>query len=570
MSKWPLVAMSEVADIERNGIQASEIQDGTLYVGLENIVSGGDFLDVRKVASGELASSKFRFTPSHLLYGKLRPYLAKIARPTFSGVCSTDILPVLPGAKLSRDYLSHYLRRQEIVDLANARASGANLPRLSPRALASFEIPLPPLTEQRRIATILDQAETLRAQRRAAIAQLDSLGRAVFLEIFDTALEDTERISLDDLVTEFRYGTSEKSSSTGYPALRIPNVTSGSLNLNELKTVPVSMAEFERLRLINGDLLFVRTNGNRDYVGRCAVFDQAAVAHTRFDAAEFIYASYLIRARLKAGGVLPIVLQWYLSDGEGRRALRSRCKTSAGQYNINTEGLGSLPIPSFQPDAQQQFAIRIRAIERLKVIHLAALARLDELFASLQHRAFRGELTPPTRASSPKDICVLEAAVGLEALIFVAKRMPAGRHHHYKSLKALYFADKRHLEKHGRMIYGETHSALPYGPVPQAAYDATRVLNGERLISDFDDEALRAGLRRAKDDQQDKLVALRDADFSKLGHAERESLEWAIRYCADMSFEQVKAASHDTAYERTPANAPIPVEYMTDMLPPEA
>lgn len=212
----------------------------------------------------------------------------------------------------------------------------------------------------------------------------------------------------------------------------------------------------------------------------------------------------------------------------------------------------------------------MQVIEQLKATHRSALSLLDELFSSLQHRAFRGELTSPARASSLADICVLDAAVGLEALIFVAKRMPAGRHHHYKSLKALYFADKRHLEKHSRLIYGETHSALPYGPVPQAAYDATRVLNGERLISDFDDEALRAGLSRIKDDHHDTLVPLRDADFSKLGQAERESLEWAIRYCADMSFEQVKAASHDEAYDRTQPNKPIPVAYLFDMLSAEA
>lgn len=480
-------------------------------------------------------------------------------------LCGTGSIRIrLNSPEICTRYARQYLRQESIGFWLENEAQGVTMPNLNTKIIRALPFVYPPLPEQRRIAAILDQAETLRAQRRTAIGQLESLGQAVFLEVFGTALKNTERISLDDLVAEFRYGTSEKSGATGYPALRIPNVTSGSLNLNELKTVPVPMAEFERLRLIDGDLLFVRTNGNRDYVGRCAVFDHAAVAHTGFDAAEFIYASYLIRARLKPGVVLPVVLQWYLADGEGRRALHSRCKTSAGQYNINTEGLGSLPIPNFQPGAQQQFASRIKAIERLKVIHRAALARLDELFASLQHRAFRGELTPPARALS------LEAAVGLEALIFVSKRMPAGRHHHYKSLKALYFADKRHLEKHGRLIYGETHSALPYGPVPQAAYDATRVLNSERLISDFDDEALRAGLRRIKDDQQDKLVALRDADFSKLGHAERESLDWAVRYCADMSFEQVKAASHDTAYERTPANAPIPVEYMIDMLSPEA
>ena len=129
MSGLPTVALQDVAMIEREIIDASAIEDGTVYVGLENIESGGNFAGVREVGSGELASSKFAFTARHLLFGKLRPYLAKIARPTFAGICSTDILPVLPGPELDRDYLAHFLLKPETVALAHSRASGANLPR---------------------------------------------------------------------------------------------------------------------------------------------------------------------------------------------------------------------------------------------------------------------------------------------------------------------------------------------------------------------------------------------------------------------------------------------------------
>ena len=98
--------------------------------------------------------------------------------------------------------------------------------------------------------------------------------------------------------------------------------------------------------------------------------------------------------------------------------------------------------------------------------------------------------------------------------------------------------------------------------MPQAAYDATRVLNGERLLSDFDDEALRCALRR----QGNTLTALRDADFSKLTPAMVESLDWAVRYCRDMTFEQTKTASHDSAYERTRRNEMISLQTLIDMV----
>lgn len=255
-----------------------------------------------------------------------------------------------------------------------------------------LEIPVPPLPVQRRIAAILDQADAVRAMRRDALKELNNLRQSIFLEMFDAALRSAVRFELGDLIEGFRYGTSNKSGEAGYPALRIPNITSGSLDLTELKTVAVTDAEFQRLKLLDGDLLFVRTNGNPDNVGRCTVFSPLAVSATRYDSGKFIYASYLIRARLKNNTLLPVVLQEYLSAGEGRQALRARCKTSAGQFNINTEGLGTLPIPNFPLSLQESFVTRMQAIERLQVVHRASLGKLDALFTSIEHRAFTGQL----------------------------------------------------------------------------------------------------------------------------------------------------------------------------------
>ena len=141
------VALHDVAVIERDIVNPTAIETGTLYVGLENIQTGGRFVGVRPVDAGELASSKFAFTPQHLLYGKLRPYLAKIARPDFEGICSTDILPILPGPDLDHSYLAWLLLTPQMVALASSRATGANLPRLSPSALAELKITLPPIRD---------------------------------------------------------------------------------------------------------------------------------------------------------------------------------------------------------------------------------------------------------------------------------------------------------------------------------------------------------------------------------------------------------------------------------------
>ena len=319
--------------------------------------------------------------------GKTAPVLAD-----FDGGFGAFCKVLRPNARVEPKYFAQFFKRPEYRKTISSLAAGANINNLRNEHLDELLMPLPPLSEQRRIAAILDQADALRAKRRETLAQLDSLTQSIFIEMFGEALRRTARTPLSNHINEFRYGTSNKSGAGGYPALRIPNVTSGSLDLTELKTVEVDDAAFQRLQLRDGDLLFVRTNGNPDNVGRCSVFSRLKVSDSGFNSSEFIYASYLIRVRMKQDTVLPVVLQQFLSAGEGRQALRAQSKTSAGQFNINTEGLGALPIPSFPMPLQEAFIGRKQAIEQQQAIQKTALAELDALFASLQHRAFQGDL----------------------------------------------------------------------------------------------------------------------------------------------------------------------------------
>jgi type I restriction enzyme S subunit len=269
---------------------------------------------------------------------------------------------------------------------------GGSLLRARAEGVKEIEVPLPPIEEQRRIAAILNQAEGLRLLRGRAIGRLNDVEQAVFYEMFPAELSRQPDDVLENFVEEFRYGTSNRSTNSGYPTLRIPNVVGGSLDLSDLKTVSVTDAELGRLRLQEGDVLFVRTNGNPDYVGRSAIFSPERVAETGFPADDWIYASYLIRARLDTATLSPDFLRCLLATPRGRRSLRERCKTSAGQFNINTKGLGSVPI--FVPDVNRQrvFSERVRDISRETAKHEYSMGRLSSLFSSLQHRAFRGEL----------------------------------------------------------------------------------------------------------------------------------------------------------------------------------
>lgn len=383
--KWETVKLGEVCKIERDGIDPAKIKTGTTYVGLENIVKGGEFKDVQPVSSGDLASTKFIFGPHHVLYGKLRPYLAKIARPHFEGVCSTDILPLLPGPKLNRDYLLYFLRLPDMVELANSRSSGANLPRLSPRVLAEFKIPLPPLAEQERIASLLDAADRLRAQRRDALKRLDALTHSLFLETFGDPAHNPKNwpvVKIGDLLESANYGTSQKAEAVGkYPILRMGNLTyTGRIDLNSLKYIDFSAADEKKYLVRKGDILFNRTN-SKELVGKTAVYNLNL---------PMAFAGYLVRARTNSENH-PEYIAAFLNSNYGKATLMGMCKSIVGMANINAKEMQSISIGKPPPSLQLEFATQLEQIETLRARMERSRLELDALFGSLQNRAFAGK-----------------------------------------------------------------------------------------------------------------------------------------------------------------------------------
>jgi len=251
-------------------------------------------------------------------------------------------------------------------------------------------IPLPPKEEQERIVMLLDEANELRKSRTLADCHTADLIPSIYQEMFGN--KEWPIRNMAELIEGFRYGTSIKSTEKGYPTLRIPNVVRQQVDLTDLKYVSVSKDEFERLKLRAGDLLFVRTNGNPDNVGRCAVFDRADLGGHPCEGEDFIFASYLIRARPKSNIVSPQFVQQYLVTSAGRESLRSRSRTSAGQYNINVAGLSDIAIPLPPLNLQQEFVARAAEVREMNAKQVTSGRRLDDLFRSLLDKAFKGEL----------------------------------------------------------------------------------------------------------------------------------------------------------------------------------
>ena len=324
-----------------------------------------------------------------MLLAKITPCFenGKIAQaqlPLPYGFGSTEFHVVRPrDTKADARYLLHYLRQDSIRADGTRRMTGSAGQRRVPESyLAQLEVPLPPLPEQRRIAAILDQAETLRAQRRAAIAQLDSLGQAVFLDMFGDPVTNPkgwavarfgELGSLDRGVSKHRPRNASELLGGAYPLVQTGEVANCDGYIRGY-TSTYSDFGLRQSKLWPAGTLCITIAANIAKTGILtfdACFPDSVVGFNAADVATVEFARVWLSFLQKA-----------LEDSAPESA----------QKNINLAILRGLKIPEPPLALQQTFTHRIQSIEQLKAIHRTALARLDELFASLQHRAFRGEL----------------------------------------------------------------------------------------------------------------------------------------------------------------------------------
>lgn len=172
-NEWEQVRLGDVC------LEDKEVIDGRIsskpYLGLDMIESETGNIDWT-TNTNEGISTCYYFDSRHILYGKLRPYLNKVALPTIEGRCSTEIIPLLPKAGVYREYVAFLLRRKETMDYIMPENTGSRMPRADMKYLFNMKVPRPPIDEQRRIiAEIKRQFVAVDKVTNAAMEQLDTI-----------------------------------------------------------------------------------------------------------------------------------------------------------------------------------------------------------------------------------------------------------------------------------------------------------------------------------------------------------------------------------------------------------
>ncbi|MEX0825360.1 MAG: restriction endonuclease subunit S [Acidimicrobiia bacterium] len=288
-------------------------------------------------------------------------------------------------------YLRNYLLSCEFQTAKDRLCTGAIQPAITNGGLAELEIPLPPIEEQRRIAAVLDAADALRAKRRQAIAKLDTLTEAIFIDMFVKAGTSEWTVStIDELAAPTKgsirtgpFGSQllhSEFTDAGVAVLGIDNAVQNRFAWGERRYISHEKYEnLKRYTVFPGDVL----------VTIMATCGRVAVVPDGIPTA--INTKHLCCITLDQGRCLPDYLWGCLSiHPDVRRQLGATRGAVMPGLNMGIIGRAEIPVPPLS--LQGSFAGSKSSVDRRVAELRDSESRLDTLFASLQQRAFRGEL----------------------------------------------------------------------------------------------------------------------------------------------------------------------------------
>ncbi|WP_329540306.1 restriction endonuclease subunit S [Streptomyces sp. NBC_01358] len=289
-------------------------------------------------------------------------------------------------SQVNRRYLYRWFSSAHIQETARSFSrQTTNIANLDLKRCADLSVPLPPLAEQKRIAAVLDQVDALRAKRREAIALLDDLAQSTFLDMFGDPLTNPKGWPVLPFgeVCETRLGkmldAKRETGRNSRPYLRNANVQWMRIDTTDLLEMDFGGKDKITYGLAPGDLMICE--GGEP--GRAAIW--------RGEVEDCYFQKALHRARPNVELARAEYLVWMLRILSLRGGLSDHVSTATISHLTGAK-LKVLPIFLPPLGLQQEFASRLDAVEEMGERHELHLATLDELFESVQQRAFAGQL----------------------------------------------------------------------------------------------------------------------------------------------------------------------------------
>lgn len=363
------------------------------YLRAGNIGWSGLLLDdVKEMNFTDDEMTTFRLEAGDLLLNEASGSPKEVGKPALwngeieNCAFQNTLLRVRPSSDVEPRYLLHYFVYQAATGEFARGSRGVGINHLGREALSKWSVPLPPLNEQCRIAAILDQVDSLRTTARRRDSLLSALPGDIYSDMFGDAYQD-ERwlVRRVDEVARVQLGRqrSPKYQTGNYrrPYLRVANVYEDRLDLSDVLMMDFDDRDFIDYRLSPGDIL-LNEGQSTELVGRPALF--------RGEIEDCCFQNTLLRVQVDETRVLPeFALATFLDYFRKGRFARLSSKTSSVAH-LGKARLAAMPFPLPPLELQRRFC---RLAEKARFVQRSAdTTNLDQLFASLQSRAFRGGL----------------------------------------------------------------------------------------------------------------------------------------------------------------------------------
>jgi type I restriction enzyme, S subunit len=402
------------------------------YVGMEHVESHTRRL-LGTIRATQMKSTAFHFQPGDILYGRLRPYLNKVLCPGFEGLCSSEFIVLSSNASFDSRFLAPYLTTDRFVSFANGLNQG-DRPRVKFDQIAKYEIPLPPLKEQRRIVVKLEELVSKVEACQKRLAKIPVILKLFRQSVIDAACagrltadwrdaqpslssadallsrinSDFEPVAPDAvglenlpdgwvaarfgvLVDSIRGGSTAVPTHqpTDFPILRSSSVRPGFVDLEDVKYLGDEESRNEMNYLMDGDLLFTRLSGSIDYVANCAKVRSLGGRRIQ-------YPDRLFRAKVDA--IDTSFCELIFSAPFVRKLITERAKSSAGHQRVSIGDITQQPIPIASLEEQREIVCRVEGLfkiaDRIEEHYKTGQAQIDKVPQSILAKAFRGELVP--------------------------------------------------------------------------------------------------------------------------------------------------------------------------------
>lgn len=387
------VLLSDVCEI--NPRMDSSISDDTecSFVPMEYVddISGTIAqTGIRQV--GDVKKGYTFFKNDDVIFAKITPCMENgkcaVGKNLKNGIAfgSTEFHVIRAKQEIIPEWIYYFLRQEHVRQSAKQWFRGtAGQQRVPSIFLEELKIPLPPLTEQKRIASLLARADRLRGLRRTAHDLGESLLQSVFLEMFEKVRGNTKEALLgeiSDIASGVTKGHDYKGKATvEVPYLRVANVQDGYLDLSEIKTIQALPSEVEELRLQIGDVVMTE-GGDYDKLGRGAIW--------RGGIENCIHQNHIFRVRLNRSKVIPEFFENYLLSPEAKKYFLGASKQTTNLASINMTQLKKLPVPLYPLSLQEEFASVVAWVESLRGRMGESTRQVEGLFESLLSQSFGG------------------------------------------------------------------------------------------------------------------------------------------------------------------------------------